>query len=171
MSSIRGCLIFEKALVYYERCLDIEKRLGEESNLCSTLNNISIAYKNLNEIKLAEEKALESLEIGLKYELAWDITTTYNILSIIYYQKKDFNKAINYAKKALEMADSFNGKNEVMEARKNLYKSYKQLGSYREALENHEDFIRLSEELASEENQKEIIRQELQYDYEKQAFA
>ncbi len=162
---------FEKALEYYQRCYNIENRLGKESNLCSTLNNIAVAYKNLGNLQLAEEKALQSLSIGIKYDLPWDLATSNNILAIISFEKKDFNKSVNYAKKAIENANKFNGKNELMEAEFNLFKAYRNLGNYKQALESYELHVTLKEELASEENQKEIIRQELKYDYEKQAIA
>ena len=52
-----------------------------------------------------------------------------------------------------------------------LYESYKHKARYRDALEMHELYILTRDSLESQENQKEVIKQEYKYSYEKQALA
>jgi len=52
-----------------------------------------------------------------------------------------------------------------------LYESYKAAGSYKPSLEMYELYIATRDSIDSEENRREVIRQEYKYEYKKQAIA
>ena len=59
----------------------------------------------------------------------------------------------------------------IKDAASNLWYVNKKLGRYKPALEMYELYIATRDSIESEENQKEVIRQEYKYAYEKQAAA
>lgn len=167
----KGLGDFDAALYFYQRSYNIEQKAGKIESLSSTLNNMAIVYLRMDSISKAELHANQSLEIGLQYNLEWDLTTTYNILSIINFEMGKYQKSIDAANQAEKLAISFNGQNEIKEAKFAQYKAYRSLNDYKNALIRYEEFIDISAEIESEETQKEIIRQELKYVYEKEAIA
>ena len=60
---------------------------------------------------------------------------------------------------------------QTRDAAKSLWDINKALGRFKEALTKYEIYIETRDSLQSEENQKEVIRQEYKYQYEKQAAA
>lgn len=162
---------FKTALSYYKKCLEIEKADNTRKESSTTLNNIAVAYKNLDSLNKAEQTVLKSINISSSQNSSWDMSISYNILSVIYYAQNKYKKAIQYANKAYQLSSEVNGTIQIQEALFNLYQSQKELSLHKESLLNYEKFIIISKKIENEDNQKEVIKQALMYDFEKEAVA
>jgi len=92
-------------------------------------------------------------------------------LGDIEYKQGNYKKAIEYYQKALVIAQEVGIAGKTKSVSESLYKSYKKLGSYKDALDMHELFILTRDSILSETNQKEVMSQELKYNYEKKSLA
>ncbi|MDF2435824.1 MAG: protein serine/threonine phosphatase [Bacteroidota bacterium] len=157
---------------------------------------LSIEYLDLA-LKMSEE-SLDSMSIGIALHSAgvtyfdaqnYDKALDYNIRSIPYFKavgdmqglaealniigntykvKGNIDQAISFNKQSLEIAQSALLTANIREASQALFDLYKLKGNYREALAMHELFIAMKDSVTSADSQKELLKQELTYNYEKQ---
>ena len=121
------------------------------------------------------EKALEYFDLELIKKKELDnkegISTALNRIGNVYFQLKKYQKAEDFFLKSLEIAD----RSELIHQKKSnyesLYKVYKELKNFKKSLEMSEQKHITEDYLNSKENQEEIIRLNMQYEYEKDALA
>lgn len=77
------------------------------------------------------------------------------------------NEAINDCEKAKKLANENNEKDFLFQSCECLYVNYKAIGNTEKALENHEIFLTVKEEIFNEKNIKKQTEQELQYEFNK----
>ena len=159
---------FAKAIDYYTKSLTIQEEIGDKIGLATSLNNIGTIYMNQGDYETATDYYTNSLtiyeEIGNKQGTA----TSLNNIGLIYNHQGDYAKAKNHSLRALSIAQEIGAAKETKSASEALTQAYKKLGNYKESLAMYELFITMRDSINSEENQKEVIRQELKYNYEKQ---
>lgn len=94
-----------------------------------------------------------------------------NNFSILYFRQQKYPQAIPYATAALNMARKNKATGQTKDAAEVLYLSYKYLERYDEALAMHELYISSRDSVQSAKNREEVLRQEFEYTYERQAAA
>ncbi len=159
----------KQALDYYSRSLELEEKSGNKKGIAVALNNMGIIHKEQGNFQTAikfYKKALVLLEaIGDERSTA---STMVNIGSI-YIEMNSLTQAAEYSSRALSVATTINDPKSIRDASSILWKIYKKTGDYAKALEMHELYMEMRDTIVREENQKEVIRQKLRYQYEKQA--
>ena len=85
--------------------------------------------------------------------------------------KGDHRGAIKIAEEALAIGEELNDNPIQSNALISLVAQYKALGMHEKALEYYERQIKLEAELNNQQNERQLIRQEYAYDYQKQALA
>ncbi len=162
---------FTKALDYFTKGMQIDKEIGDKQGVAIFLNNIGNVYREQGDFTRAIEYNTESLKIQEEIGDKKGIATSFNSIGIIYSDQGNYVKAIDYSLRALKIAQEIGVAIEIKSASNNLWASYKQTGNFKGALAMHELYIQTKENIESDENQKEVIRQEYKYNYEKQAIA
>jgi serine phosphatase RsbU (regulator of sigma subunit) len=116
-------------------------------------------------------KGLECFERALKIkESLGDKNGMANNLANIgmtLFKEKKYPEALVYEMRGAEMARTYKGKNTEMQAEEILYKTFKGMGKTNEALTHYEKYILLKDTLFAEARQKEVVRKEMNYIYEK----
>jgi tetratricopeptide (TPR) repeat protein len=161
----------DKAIDFHQRSLDIKREIGSRDGESASLHNIAIIYGEKGDHKKAIELLNQSLKLKLEVGVGLAISETINTLGNIYYNQGNYSKAIENGTKALSMAQEAGAAVPTQDAALLLFNAYKKVNEPGNALEMHELYIELKDSLLSEENQKEIIRQEYQYQFEKEALA
>ena len=160
---------YDVAIEHNLRAIEVLEGIEDPYRISLALTNLG----NIYSINGEYEKALDFFEKSLiERERIGDvkgITATKINSSIIYKKTGEFNKAIELGQEALEIAQKNKLLLETRHASKSLYDSYRAVMSYSKALEMYELYITTRDSLNREENQKELIRQEYKYQYEKQA--
>jgi len=104
---------YDRALEYYEKALNIGKKIyGEEHpNIATNYNNIGLAYYNKGDYDRALEYYKKALNIYKKIygEEHPYIATDYNNIGAAYNSKGDYDRALEYYEKALDIAISLLG--------------------------------------------------------------
>ena len=98
---------FDKALIYFNKALEVQLRLHEEASaITATIyNNIGGAYDSISIYEKALMYYQKALDIRLKVlgENDEDTATSYNNLGYLYDSKNEFSKALEYHLKALQI--------------------------------------------------------------------
>jgi tetratricopeptide (TPR) repeat protein len=162
---------YEGALKLNERALKIKEKSGNKSSVSTSFNNIGHIYQMEAKYAKALEYFNACLKIKTELNEPWGISVSYYNIAQAYLWLGNYEKAVQNCKKSLSYATSGGFIIEKRNALQTLYDLYKKTGRYKEAFESFTLGIAASDSINKEENQKEVVRQEIKYQYEKQAIA
>jgi tetratricopeptide (TPR) repeat protein/class 3 adenylate cyclase len=160
-----------KAMAYYTQSLKIEEELGNKTGIARSHNNIGNIYYEQGDYSKAIGYYTQSLQIKEELGDKNGIARSHNNIGNIYHDQGYYTKAINHSQRALILAQKVGNLTTINDVSESLYKSYKAIGKTDEALKMYELHITSRDSLESETNQKEVIRLEYKYAYEKEALA
>ena len=161
----------DKALKYYHRSLELYEEIGGSYTSGNTLNNIGTIYFDRAEYDTAYTYFKESYELFQSYEDESGSIIPMNNMGRIEFERGNNSKAIRLSSKALKIAEEVGNIMGINHASEFLYEVYKKAGNKAKALEMHELYLSSRDSILSEENQRRVLRQEFQYEYEKKAVA
>jgi len=157
----------QKALEYYLRSLKIREDIGDRKGVANSLHNIGFINKNQGDFQEALECYRKSLkireDIGDRKGAAYSL----NNISDVYFVQGDVRKAKDYAKQSMELAKSLGFPENIRDASQKLSIIHRKEGKYQDALEMYEIYIQMRDSIVNEETQKESIRQQTKYEFEK----
>lgn len=135
--------------------------------IANTINNIGVAYQGLKNYKEALNYFEKSLKIRTENEDELGIEMSLiNFASLLSEQKK-FKEAEVHADKALKLAQKLNDLEGLKEIHFILSEIYKNTGRPEKALESYRNYVTEKDSLINEENSKQILQTQMQYDYER----
>lgn len=161
----------DKAMKILNECLAIQREINNPQGIANALGNLGDVYLDKQEYDKALEYFIQSNELFQQVNDLQGMVSNFSNISNIYLIKKDYPKSIRYANKAMDLARELNGLIELSQSALVLWKAYKATGNHKLALDMHELYMTTRDSIRSEENQKEVIRQQFKYQYEKQAAA
>lgn len=161
----------DKAIEYYYQSYEIEKSIDDKKGMSSALINLGNAHQLNQEYDLALEYYMQSLALEEEAGRLKGVARSMNSIGSVYYDLGNYSKALEYSSEALEIAKEMTFATETGAAAKSLWGIYKNLHNYEKSLEMHELFIMTRDSIESEENEKEVLKQQFQYAYAKQAAA
>jgi serine phosphatase RsbU (regulator of sigma subunit) len=162
---------YDLALEFYERSLSIGQAVNDQFGVALSLSNIGLVYQAKGAYVRALDYHNQALKIRETIADKKGISHTLNNMGDVYAIQGNKKKAIEYSAKALVLAQEVGSLNITRDAAKSLWMQHKESRNYREALNMHELFIAIRDSAKSEENHKEVVRQQLKYTYDKQAAA
>ena len=121
----------DKALNYYLKALPIFQAIKYEDGVGIANMNIGEIYKKKKLYDSAFYYFDESLEI---YRGTIDACFPLNLIGEIFAEQGDFEQAVMYSKKALEIAENLDGKLEITQSLLKLASFQNTLGNYRAAI-------------------------------------
>jgi len=105
---------------------------------------------------LAVKQAEKGLKIFFQNHQWKFVTETYNILLAIYWTEEDYETALNYGKKALELAETFKFEDTKSRVYHNLGITYKSLKMYETALNYGKKALELAETFKFEDTKSRV---------------
>lgn len=158
----------KNAIKYNLEGLEIAQKNNYKPGIAAILNNIGTLYNEEKKYDTALIYFNKSLELKKELGDKEGIASTLGNIGSAYKEQGNLVKAIEFNKKALAISQEIGSLERTMEIANILFKCYKQNGDYLNALQMHELFLISKDSVISEKNQKEIFKQEMQYNYEKQ---
>lgn len=159
---------YAKALSYYNSAIDMYNHEKYIFGLSNVYNNIGSVYKKTEDYT----NAIKYLELAIEYRIELGdkngLSSSYASLGETYKKIGNELMAKKYTQKSLQLALELNAPNRIIIPSKNLFLIFKEEGNYKKALELYELFIETRDTLNSEENQKAIIQDKIQIEYDKQ---
>lgn len=163
--------ILDSTQYYYEQslilCTKIEYRIFQ----MQILGNLGLLHEYLDDFEVAMEYYTTAL--GMYQELGDHSGTSAMLTNIgsLHTSEGNYTDALANLLEAYELAQQVGHIQYTRAAAKALYELYKLTNKPTEALAIYEAYIILRDSILNEENQKEIIRQEFEYELEKQHIA
>jgi class 3 adenylate cyclase len=102
-------------------------------------------------------------QVGLSQE--------YYNLCAIYVLRKDFRKAITFGNEALTLSRALGYPQNIRNSAQSLVSAYKGLGMYPQAFEMLNLYKRMNDSINNRELRKNLIRRQLQFDYDRKTLA
>jgi tetratricopeptide (TPR) repeat protein len=160
---------YDSALYYYRKTEEITEKTGNKLLYAGNQQNIGLVYYKQEKY----DKALQHFEHGAKILEEIGDKRALSIAQVnigsVYSEYGDHKKALFYTNKGLKLGQELHNSEQIRDASRNSYESYKKLGKYSSAMEMYELYISTRDTIESEENKKEVIRQEFKRNYEKQS--
>ncbi|CAF1373514.1 unnamed protein product [Rotaria sp. Silwood1] len=135
---------YSKALFYYEKSLDIDKKIlsPNDLSLASSYNNIGMVYKNMGEYSKAlsyYEKDLEITKKALPPNHP-DLAASYNNIGNVYDNMGEYSKALSSYERSLEIRKIALPPNhpDLAASHNNIGLVYDSMGEYSKALSSYE---------------------------------
>ena len=157
------------ALVKYHEALEIRHETNDKWGEAIALHNIANIYGENKEYDKALEYFNKSIKIRKEIDHKEGITNALYGIGTTYFEKNDYNNALSYFEQSLKLGQKIGALAEIRSASERLWNTYKKLNKPAKALEMHELYVLMKDSINREANKKEVIRQELKYEYEKQA--
>ena len=160
---------YDTAMDYFLQHLSIAKDIGNQHGIATALNNIGTIYKYKRDFEMAIDFFSKSLkiveEIGYQMEIPGHLVN----IGEAYFELGEYEKALSHNNRALVLAKKMGTAEKIKLSTYSLWKIYKKIGNHKKSLEMFELYTATKDSINSIENQKAVIRQEYQYQYEKKA--
>ena len=158
----------KKGLEYLEKAIKHFEETGNKPYIARLSQNIGRIYYDKGNLERALEYATKSLKLSEEIKNRNAAATAKQKIGIILADQRKYTQAISYGNQALVFFQNTKDIMNISTASKNLIKSYKATGKYKNALEMNELYHQMRDSLNSRENQKAIIQLQVQSDYDKQ---
>ncbi len=147
---------YSKALMYYNKSLDVCKRNKDYKGQASPLSNIGVILLEQHKYEKALVSFREAQKIEEKFNLKKDLITTYTSIGLAYRMLKDFTNALKYLEKAMLLAEKTSAYLELTKVYLSLALTYEEYGKYVLALDYLYRYISLNKELFNLEKNKQV---------------
>ena len=169
--SLQANQLFQLALRTFNASLQIEKTNKSDRGLARSWNNIGEVYQELGDHQLAIEHYFKSLELREAMQDNQGISTSLTNIATLYNLIGNHVGAIEMGAKALAISQETGFLRNVRAAAKALFTGYEATGNDRKALEMYKLYRTTNDSIINTDKQRAIIRQEYQFNYEKQLLA
>lgn len=163
--SLKKIELYKKELIYYKKAIPL---YNKKDKIALSIYNIASAYLNFDNFdsayKYIEKAKLLYWELKDEKGLALCDFLTGNFL----YKNKEFKKAIEPLNNSLEVAEKIGELNMIEKSSNYLYKCYKELGDYKNALVMLEFQKAANDSLFNKNNEKKLTELALTYEFEKE---
>jgi len=163
-SYYRGLNMWDSALSYFSKALELETQTNDSIGLGITNNGISILYKNQGQLDLCLLYANQSRIIAKEIRDTALYSNATFIIADVYSQKKDYKKALTHALEVIPFIKRINNKTALFDAYYSMANIYGGLNQH----EKRGDFLELAyaykDSSQSEENNKTATRLNIELD-------
>lgn len=173
---------YDEAMVYFRKGEEAAKASDQHQALvqiylamCRTLYNQALAFEKEGNLSSKESKLKESLiyvekalEIAERIGLPKELADGYIKAGYVYDALGSKSRGIEYGRQGLQIGRELKSNVTIRDASQLLYKLYKQSGDNNAALAMHELYMSSRDSVETAENAKETLRQQMQYEYDKE---
>ncbi len=153
----------ERAKLDLERSMTLSRENNLEYVIDMNLNDLGELYFALKEY----ERCIQLYELALERDLSEsNRMNTYTNIGRLYWQLRDYRNAIDYASKALKMAQETNNLTYIVDAERILAESYMGLGRFKAAAKNYDLYISHYDSLKNVETRRLLAEADIKYQTE-----
>jgi class 3 adenylate cyclase len=132
---------YDSALVYFKESSEIFEKENYNIGKAYNLGNIGMVYANLGQNQLAETNITEAINILEASEDYYAISEYLLSMSDIYVEKGDYDAALAYAQKSLDLGKKHNLKEQISDANLKLSQLYETSGNNLASFQYFKDHI------------------------------
>ncbi len=162
---------YPRALDFYMKALKLGKELGNKNVLLRQFGNIGGVYYLQGRYPEALEYCFKALKIAEERQDKNGIAIQLGNIGSLYITIGKFKDAEKYLKRANAIDDSIGTLDFLRQTEENLSHLYDTIGQYKDALIHYKKAIALKDTLFSQENKKQLIRKEMNFEFDKKEAA
>lgn len=159
---------YDEAINYLERSSKIYEAIGNTQMLSEIFSNIgSYYYEVTNDKEKGVDYFLKAHNAAMQSQNPYSIAMSFNTLSSVELEQKDYNKALFYISESLKYAINANAKDLILQAYETYSKIYSEKGDYKNAYTYQKLFIQVNDSIFNSEKTKQIMELSEKYESEK----
>jgi serine phosphatase RsbU (regulator of sigma subunit) len=158
---------YKEALIALRISYKNRLKQGKEELLTLTYNQISVAHREMGDIDSANFYVSKSLSIVKENDL-YSLMYIYENLSIINLKIKNYNEAINYSLKAIEIAEKSNNNLILQSMYNNLSVLYEKVKNLTLSYEYYKKYTSIKDSLFNKEAAQKLVKEQLNFEHEKE---
>lgn len=152
---------YNKALKNFEESGELFKQLDYPIGTAYNKGNTGMAYAKQGKHDLAKANINEAIKILEEVEDYYPISVFLNTMSDIYVAQNDYDAALDYTNRSLELAERYHLKDQISEANLQLSELLEQHGNNKDALERYKTHIIYRDSIMNLENVQKIANYEV----------
>jgi tetratricopeptide (TPR) repeat protein len=156
-----------KALKNYSLALKIREEINDQQGVAAAYINIGNVFTKQGNYPEGLKNYLAALKKEEAIEDKTGMTASLLNIGFVFTKQKKYNEAQNYFLKAKNFALDFGGKAHLKEVYSGLTQIDSARGNFKDAYENHKNYILYSDSLNNEETRKKTIQSQMTFDFEK----
>ncbi len=133
---------YDSATLYFHESGIIFKKKDYLIGTAYNLGNLGMVYAEQDQDDRAEENITAAIEILTDLKDYYPISVYLTYMSDIYLKKNQWNAALKYAKRSLELAQKYMLKDQISEANLKLSELYEKTGNYKLSNEYYKNHIK-----------------------------
>jgi len=139
---------FQKAMEYYQRCLNIYEEISDKKGMAKTLNNIGVMYSNQGNFPQALVYYQRSLKIKEEISDKSGMAGAMNNIGLVYMNQGDYPKALDNYQRSLRIKEEFSDHRGIAQILNNIGLIYMRQDDYPNALECFRRSLNICEEIS-----------------------
>jgi CHAT domain-containing protein/Tfp pilus assembly protein PilF len=143
---------YKKALSYFNRSLEMSKKLDVPALISVNLNEIGTVYKTLGMYNEALNSHKQALKIREKLKVPEAVATSLNNIGEVYRIIGRYNEALEYFNNSLKIVKQLKIPQRVSQNLNNIGTVYYHTGQYGKALEYYAESLAMSRELNAQQD-------------------
>jgi len=160
-----------KALDYFHKALKVAEELGDKNRIAIQLGNIGDIYDEKKDYSKALEYNFKALKMAEEAGDKNSIAAWLGNIGLLYTKTGKFKEAEQYLLRTQELFNSIGSMDYVMQSEEALSHLYDTTGRYKLALEHYKKSVALRDSIFSQENKKQLVRKEMNYEFDKKTAA
>ncbi len=162
---------FPKTLDYYFKALKLDEELKNKNGVARHFSNIGVVYMDQADYPKALQCFLKVLNMKEELGDKNGVANTLGNIGSLYTKTGKFKEAEKYLKKAIAIDEAIGSLDYLMQTEEYLSNLYDSIGRYKESLIYYKKSIALKDTLFSQENKKQLIRKEMNFEFDKKETA
>jgi len=158
---------FDKSLDFFQRSLEIGKKYEYKIIVEMCLINIGDYYNNKKDYEKSLVYMRQALKVSKEVKDLTGVCASLTNIAANLRKLGRYEEARRNLEKSLEISKKNSLKQYVMDSLKEFFLIYRDMKDFRQALDYHEKYIKLKEEIFSEANAKKIADLQVKYETEK----
>jgi len=158
---------FDKALNYHQQALEIYEGLKDQRDMAIEFANMGVLYDVQRNYIKAIDYLFKSLKIAEELGDKKVIARNTGSIGALYVKIGEFTEAEKYLKKATVIDNDLGAVNDLMDVENYLSQLYDTTKQYNLALIHYKKSVALKDTIFSQENKKQLVRKEMNYEFEK----
>ncbi|WP_258541113.1 tetratricopeptide repeat protein [Parvicella tangerina] len=159
------------ALVYYEKSLDLRLKINDRKGEAECYSNMGSYFLEHGDTLKGLDLIEQSIEIREETGEAEGLSNSYQKIAGIMLDRGELNKALDYGEKSYALAKQIGYSEDIRNSSLVLSQIQAQLGNFKEAYQMHVAYLAARDSLFNKENQKNIIQEQVDYEYAKKHLA
>lgn len=158
---------YSRALEYYNKANILLIKFPNTLRLAELKLNYGEIYSTSKQYDKALMYFEESAALFSSIDNQIGLCRVYTLIGNIYFEKKEYAKSLHFTKMALSNAKKINSFEIILNAEKKISAINEEMNNPNEALKHYKKYMFLSDSIEEDENLKNSVRAEMNYDFDK----